>query len=378
MTSLYSPRSGTMRTAPATPLDLGCSVPVPNVQELAAIISAAEGNGAGEVPDRYVRPEAEADPVASPADGDELPVIDISKLINSEFLEEQELANLGFACREWGFFQVINHGVSDETINKMKKDMMEFFKLPLKEKEEIKQLPGGIQGYGQLFVQSEEQKLDWADLLVLSTHPFARRDIKFWPTNPTTFRDTLDKYSLELRKLTGCLVRLMAKDLGIKNPDLLGNLLSEHLQSVRINYYPPCKHASKVLGLSPHSDGTGLTVLLQANDVNGLQIKKDDRWFSVKARPGAFIVNIGDHIEIMSNGRYKSIEHRVVINKEKERLSIAAFHSPPFEVALRPFPELIEAEEERYRAITVGDFMKAYMTDRLDGKRLLESLKLKK
>lgn len=139
-----------------------------------------------------------------------------------------------------------------------------------------------------------------------------------------------------MRKLTGRLVSLMGQDLGIKNPEQLGSLVSEQLQSVRITYYPPCNHANKVVGLSSHSDGTGLTVLLQANDVNGLQIKKEGKWFPVMAKPGAFIVNVGDMIEIMSNGRYKSIEHRVLVNSEKARLSIATFHSPSFDVTLRP------------------------------------------
>jgi len=70
-------------------------------------------------------------------------------------------------------------------------------------------------------------------------------------------------------------------------------------QSVRINYYPPCSQADRVLGLSPHTDGVGMTFLLHVNDVEGLQIRKDGKWFSVLAMHGALIVNIGDIIEVI-------------------------------------------------------------------------------
>lgn len=71
-------------------------------------------------------------------------------------------------------------------MEKTKNDIMEFFKLPLEEKEAIKQLPGLIEGYGQMFVHSEEQKLDWADMLTLVTKP--HKDMRFWPTIPSSFR----------------------------------------------------------------------------------------------------------------------------------------------------------------------------------------------
>uniref|UniRef100_A0A0E0F0V6 Fe2OG dioxygenase domain-containing protein n=1 Tax=Oryza meridionalis TaxID=40149 RepID=A0A0E0F0V6_9ORYZ len=66
---------------------------------------------------------------------------------------------------------------------------------------------------------------------------------------------------------------------------------------MRVNYYPPCQQADKVIGLSPHTDVVGLTLLLQVNDVNGLQINKDGKWFNVDAINGAIIVNVGDTLE---------------------------------------------------------------------------------
>ncbi|PKU87555.1 S-norcoclaurine synthase 1-like [Dendrobium catenatum] len=352
----------------STHLELGSSLTVPNVQELASAISTSE------IPERYFRPEAEARVVDS-IDDDELPVIDLMKLVDPELFDKEELSRLGLACREWGFFQLINHGVTQEMIEKTKTDIMGFFKLPLKEKEAFKQLPGQIEGYGQMFVHSEEQKLDWADMLTLVTKP--HKDMRFWPINPSSFRDTIDKYTVKIENVVDCLYALMAKDLGIDPKVMLKNL-SKQMQSIRINYYPPCKEANKVLGLSPHSDGIALTVLLQANDVNGLQIKKNNKWLLVKSKPGAFIVNIGDMLEIMTNGKYKSVEHRAIINMEEARLSIATFHLPNTDVILRPFPELISGDGELYKTISVKEYTKEYFSEKLNGKSALESMKLKK
>ncbi|KAJ0961749.1 hypothetical protein J5N97_029577 [Dioscorea zingiberensis] len=155
-------------------------------------------------------------------------------------------------------------------------------------------------------------------------------------------------------------------------------MFKDGMQSVRINYYPPCHHSSKVLGLSPHSDGGGLTLLLQVNQVEGLQIKKNGRWLPIKPLSSAFIVNIGDTLEIMSNGKYKSIEHRVVINPEKERMSIATFCMPRLDVPVGPIPKLMEASEELYKTLSAVDHLRLVMANKLRGKNSLDLMKLKK
>ena len=85
--------------------------------------------------------------------------------------------------------QLINHdGIAEEVMEKMKVDVQEFFKLPLKEKNAYAKQPTGVDGYGQNFVLSEEQKLDWADMLFLQTLPIPERKMRFWPQQPTSFR----------------------------------------------------------------------------------------------------------------------------------------------------------------------------------------------
>ncbi|CAL9204533.1 unnamed protein product [Musa hybrid cultivar] len=270
---------------------LGTSIDVPNVQALAASIA-----NPADVPPRYVRPEAKADRVVS--DGhSELPVIDFSRLLHHRFSRE-ESAKLHHACADWGFFQLINHGVPDQVMEKMKADIVEFFKLPLEEKKAFARLPNSLEGYGQAFVVSDDQQLDWADMLTLITRPLQSRNIDLWPAQPLTFRDSLSWYAMELKSVAGTLLEVMAKNLGVA-PEEFSTIFQDQTQAVRINYYPPCPRADEVLGLSPHTDGSGLTLLLQVNDVEGLQIRKGGNWFLVKQLPGALIANIGDIIEVL-------------------------------------------------------------------------------
>uniref|UniRef100_A0A803LH18 Fe2OG dioxygenase domain-containing protein n=1 Tax=Chenopodium quinoa TaxID=63459 RepID=A0A803LH18_CHEQI len=93
----------------------------------------------------------------------------------------------------------------------------------------------------------------------------------------------------------------------------------------RFNFYPPCPDPESVLGVKPHADGTAVTLLLQDKEVEVLQVLKDDQWFKVPIVPDALFINVGDLLEIMSNGILKSPMHRVVTNSESERISVAVF-----------------------------------------------------
>jgi isopenicillin N synthase-like dioxygenase len=84
--------------------------------------------------------------------------------------------------------QVVNHGVPDEVIMDIKRDIHRFFQLPLDVKNAYAQRPGDLQGYGQAFILSEDQKLDWADMFGIFTQPSEARDMSYWPTQPGTFR----------------------------------------------------------------------------------------------------------------------------------------------------------------------------------------------
>lgn len=280
---------------------------------------------------------------------------------------------LGSACQYWGCFQLINHGVPDEVIGNLRKDMVEFFRQPLDAKKVYSQLPNSLEGYGQAFIVSEDQKLDWADMFYLQLDQ--ARNLRFWPNYPASFSHSIDAYSSQTSKLACRLLEFMAKGMGAEPESLIG-IFEGQSQGMRMNYYPPCWQADKVLGLSPHTDAAGLTLLLQVNNVQGLQIKRDGKWFPVDALDGAFIANVGDTLEILSNGKFRSIEHRAVIHPNKERISVALFQYPCSNLMVAPLPEFVKDGKVRYRSTRYQDFLMQFFTAKLDGRNRLERLKL--
>lgn len=100
-----------------------------------------------------------------------------------------------------------------------------------------------------------------------------------------------------MKDLAAAIIQQFEKALGIKDGEIT-EIFKDGNQSMRMNYYPPCPSPEKVIGLTPHSDAVGLTILLQINEVEGLKIKKDGNWVSVTPLPNAFVVNIGDIMEV--------------------------------------------------------------------------------
>jgi hypothetical protein len=137
-----------------------------------------------QIPDRYI--SAPPPPASATARASSLPVVDMARLLDPEH-REAEVALLGSACRSWGFFQLINHGVDEAVIQKMKDNTVQFFELPLEDKNTVAVRPGGIEGFGHHF-RSSAGKLDWAENLIVETQPFQQRNLEFWPSKPPTFR----------------------------------------------------------------------------------------------------------------------------------------------------------------------------------------------
>ncbi|XP_022848557.1 protein SRG1-like [Olea europaea var. sylvestris] len=345
---------------------LGSSLQVPDVQELAKEKSNT-------IPPRYQRPNQ--DQIISSLPENRIPVIDMQKLMEKDSMDT-ELQKLHTACQEWGFFQLINHGVSFPTVEKMKLEIQEFFSLPIEEKKKFSQESGDVEGYGQAFVVSEEQKLDWADLFFAITLPIHLRKPHLIPKLPTKFRDAIDEYATEMKNLAVKILDLMAKALHVKAEEM-NTVFEEGMQSMRMNYYPPCPQPELVTGLYPHSDATGLTILLQVNEIEGLQVKKDGAWIPVVPLPNAFVINIGDILEIVTNGIYRSIEHRATVNLKKERLSIATFFNPNIDGDFGPAPSIVTPETPaKFKRISFVDYMKGYFSRELDGKSYLDTIRI--
>ncbi|KAM5587807.1 protein SRG1 [Rosa sericea] len=348
---------------------LGSSLPVPSVQELAKEPLTT-------VPHRYVRPDQDPPFISGMATSSpQVPVIDMNKLLSEETMPA-ELQEFHLACREWGFFQLINHGVGETLLESVKSGIQEFFSLPMEEKKQFWQQPEIMEGFGQAFVVSENQKLDWSDIFYLITLPKHLRKPHLFPNIPQPLRDNLEVYSAELEDLAKKILDLMAKALGV-DADYIKELFDQGTQMFRMNYYPPCKQPELVIGLNPHSDAVGLTILLQVNEMEGLQVRKDGMWIPIKPLNNAFVVNVGDILEIVTNGIYRSIEHRATVNQEKERLSIATFYSPKLEGDMGPAPNLITPERPAlFKRIGVADYFRGFFERKLDGKSYIDVMRI--
>ncbi|XP_021825497.1 protein SRG1-like isoform X2 [Prunus avium] len=291
----------------------------------------------------------------------EIPIVDLSLLSRGH---KEELNKLDQACKEWGFFQ------------EMKDATAKFFELPLEEKNKIRMLSDDFQGYGQAYAASQGQTLDWSDALFLNVYPSHHRKLKFWPTSPEGFTDAIGAYSSGVKRVGDELLRSLSLTLGMEKDALL-KLHQEVVQVLRVNYYPTCHMPDNVLGLSPHSDTGTITILMQEDNVTGLQIRKGGEWVPVKPIPNALVVNVGDVIEILSNGKYKSIEHRAVTTETKARISYASFLLPHLDVEVEPFDHIVEAlGSRRYKKVKYGDYLGSSFKGKLKGKEHIETAKI--
>jgi isopenicillin N synthase-like dioxygenase len=337
----------------------------PSVQELTKL-------GITKVPEQYLQLNQDLVLVSNTP---QLPIIDLGKLLCED---AHELEKLDKTCKEWGFFQLINHGVDPLLVENVKIGTEEFFNLTMEEKKKFWQTTEDMEGFGQVYVALEEDKLRWGDMFFVKTLPLHRRHPRLIPFIPQPFRDNLESYFLELKKLCDKIIEFMSKALKI-NPNELLELFEEGRQAVKMGYYPPCPQPEKVIGLNPHSDASAITILLQVNDIQGLQIKKDGMWIPINPLSNAFVVNVGDALEIMTNGIYRSIEHRVMVNSEKERMSIATFHNPHMGGYVGPIPSLVTPERPAlFRTITAEDFVSGYLSSDIKGKSYLDVVRIQK
>lgn len=327
----------------------------------------------GEVDSAFIQP-VEHRPQPTIIEADAIPVIDLSQLFtichSSKNNDPKDIgyliAEIREACEKWGFFQVINHGVPLEKLEKLEQAAREFFALPMEEKRKVSRDEENPMGY----YHSEHTKniRDWKQVFdftgkdptfapVSPDQPEPKQLLNRWPDCPSELRESAQEYAREVEKLAFKLVGLIALSLGLEASRFEG-FFENHLSFVRLNHYPPCPSPHLVLGVTRHKDAGALTILAQ-DDVGGLQVrrKSDGEWVSVKPTPGAFIINIGNVIQVWSNDKYESVEHRVRVNSEKERLSIPFFFNPSHYVMVKPLEELVDDQNPaKYKEYNWGIF----------------------
>ncbi|KAK4750065.1 hypothetical protein SAY87_027514 [Trapa incisa] len=337
------------------------------------------------VPGKYILPIEERPLPTKPNSGRapliSLPVVDFSELMSPSG-RSATLVSLAKACENYGFFQLVNHGIPSGVIAGMIDGSTRFFEQPYEERAKYmsSDMTSPVR-CGTSFNQSKDRVFCWRDFLKLTCRPMAQV-LPHWPHSPADFREVASTYAQETNRLFLELMEAVLQSLGLKPRPLEGEggsimkQFEEGSQLMVVNCYPPCPEPDLTLGMPPHSDYGFLTLLLQ-DQVQGLQIQHREDWVTVEPIHGSFIVNVGDHLEIFSNGRYKSVLHRVLVNATRSRMSVATLHSLPYSCTIRPPPELVdEANPRRYMDTDFASFLKYISSCEPKKKNFLESRKL--
>ncbi|XP_057431923.1 jasmonate-induced oxygenase 1-like [Lotus japonicus] len=333
------------------------------------------------IPERYIKPStdrASSTTSFSSFDHANIPIIDLANLNGPDpDASSSILKQISDACRDWGFFQVVNHGVSPDLMDKARETWRRFFHMPMEAKQQYANSPKTYEGYGSRLGVEKGAILDWSDYYYLHYLPCSLKDHNKWPSLPFGCREVFDEYGRELVKLCGRLMKILSINLGLEEEILQSAFGGEDIGAcLRVNFYPKCPKPELTLGLSSHSDPGGMTMLLPDDQVRGLQVRKGDDWITVNPARHAFIVNIGDQIQVLSNAIYKSVEHRVIVNSDKERVSLAFFYNPKSDIPIEPVKELVTPDKPAlYPAMTFDEYRLFIRMRGPRGKSQVESMK---
>ncbi|KAK9013430.1 hypothetical protein V6N11_041438 [Hibiscus sabdariffa] len=299
-----------------------------------------------------------------------IPVIDLGKAEGQDRTDiAQQISNAG---EEYGFFQVVNHGIPEDVLNQSMDVFKEFFEMPAEDKAML---------YSQDPKQScrlltssanydREKVHQWRDNLRHPCHPL-EDCIKLWPEKPIRYREVVAKFSIETKKLGLRILELVGEGLRLESGYFEDKLSESEL--LFVNHYPPCPDPSLTLGITKHCDANLLTIHHQG-DVNGLQVFNNGEWIGVEPLHNALVVNIGNQLQIVSNDKLKSAEHRVVTNSRVSRTTAAFFISPSDDCIIEPAKSLV-GNASLYRAFEFKEFLLHYFKNMGNNQLVLDCFK---
>ncbi|XP_009783758.1 jasmonate-induced oxygenase 2 [Nicotiana tabacum] len=343
-------------------------------------VQSLSDSGISTIPNKYVKPPTDRPSLNTSFKniGVNIPTIDLEGLFTADgnINNAQKTSiyeQISEASRHWGFFQVVNHGVPPELMDEARQVWREFFHQPMEVKQIYANTPKTYEGYGSRLGVEKDAILDWSDYYYLHYLPSSLKDHHKWPALPLSLREVVEEYSEQVVNFCGRLMKILSANLGLREDVLQNAFGGEDIGAcLRVNFYPKCPQPDLTLGLSPHSDPGGLTILLPDQDVAGLQVRRNRDWITVKPASHAFIVNIGDQIQVLSNGIYKSVEHRVMVNSAEERVSLAFFYNPKSDLMIEPAKEVVTPENPPlYPPMTFDDYRLYIRTKGPQGKSQL-------
>ncbi|KAJ4842949.1 hypothetical protein Tsubulata_030034 [Turnera subulata] len=293
------------------------------------------------------------------------PIIDISPFTagGNEDAKKKVIRTIGDACAKHGIFQVINHGVPDEVIDRQLEYMRTFSAYPDEEKSKWKPKTDDLfySGYVDMSKISQFKKEEFT-----INHPDCGYNV--YPDNPPGFReDMLETFSYLSR--TAVIIEGILNDyLGLP-PGYLKQYNNERKQDnmSSFHYLAPKDPDEEIIGVISHRDSTILTILIQ-DGTGGLEVYEDGKWIPVTPTEGALTVNIGDPMQakkVLSNGKLKSVEHRVVRPVGKDRYS-GFGHLVTIDKWMEPLPQLTINEAPKYKGFSFGEYTLKRLKDLRD------------
>ncbi|PON33327.1 Oxoglutarate/iron-dependent dioxygenase [Parasponia andersonii] len=325
-----------------------------------------------------------------------VPVIDLGGITKDSFRRREIIDSVREASENGGVFQVINHGIPQTVMEEMIDGVRRFHEQDTEVKKAFY-----TRDINKPLVYNTNNNLyssksaDWRDTFHcrMAPNPPKPEDL------PLVCRDILTEYSKQVMKLGILLFELMSEALGL-NPNHLYDMNCAEGLNVLCHYYPPCPQPQLTMGVSRHADIDFLTVLLQ-DHIGGLQVLIDNKWVDVSPLSGALVVNIGDLLQactsftgflcfficvlhllrqLISNDKFKSVEHRVLVSRVGPRVSIGSFFTTgimPNSKLYRPIKELLsENNPPKYRETTMRDYLAYFRSKDLDGALALDHFKL--
>ncbi|KAJ4724052.1 2-oxoglutarate (2OG) and Fe(II)-dependent oxygenase superfamily protein [Melia azedarach] len=323
------------------------------------------------LPKEYIHPLEERVDKADILPQASIPVIDMSKWDDTEVAK-----SICDAAEKWGFFQVVNHCVSLEVLGRVKAATHRFFGLSAEEKKKYsKELsPSNNVRFGTSFNTQAEKALEWKDYLSL----FYASDDESSALWPPACKDEVLEYMKSSEVLIKQLLQVLMKGLNVTEIDQTKEKLLMGSLRTNLNYYPICPNPELTVGVGRHSDVSTLTILLQ-DDIGGLYVRGDEgqSWIHVPPVNGSLVINIGDALQILSNGKYKSVEHCVIANGSRNRISVPIFVNPRPKEILCPLPEVIATGKKPvYKPVLYSDYVKHFFRKAHDGKKTIDFAKI--
>ncbi|KAK4578250.1 hypothetical protein RGQ29_028401 [Quercus rubra] len=284
----------------------------------------------------------------------ELPILDISQPLNTSLL-----SSLAEACKKWGFFHIINHGISKDLFSKLYLLSNDLFNLPSDTKLKVGPF-SSIKTYTPHFIASpyfESLRVSGPNFLDSAQ---SSANALFVQQN-SEFSEILQEYGRKMEELSKNIIKVLLMSLkdGFGKKDYESEFKNCHGYMRINNYSPPESLEVEVEGLGMHTDMSCVTIVYQ-DEIGGLQVKsKEGKWMDIRPCEGTLVVNIGDMLQAWSNEKFRSSEHRVVLKQPANRFSLAFFWCFEDEkVIIAPDEVVGEGNVRLYNPFVCLDYLK--------------------